>query len=76
MSNISEKKKLPTLYAKTQWKDASKYKPIPYDLLMLETEDGKVCPGWWTGTSWDGRRLNLEKKVVAFKNIYNTAGPK
>jgi hypothetical protein len=65
-------KKLPTLYAKTSWSCAKKYKPPPYDLLMLELDNGQRVPGWWTGTAWDGRRNVInENKVVAFKDLYS-----
>jgi hypothetical protein len=71
MSSTSAKKLYKTLYAKTAWISAKEFKPEPFDLLMLELIDGRRIPGWWTGTIWDGRRVNIEQEVVAFKHIFN-----
>jgi hypothetical protein len=55
---------------KKSWRSAIKFKPIQFDIVALQLADGRVIPGWWTGTSFDGRRLKEGDKVIAFRS-YN-----
>jgi hypothetical protein len=48
------------------WVDANIYHPIPYDLVLLQTEK-KNKPGWWTGQHWEGLRLLAEDRVYYWK---------
>ncbi len=49
------------------WADAKDYKPIPYDLVILKTKNGKMFPGWWNKTVWQGARLKKDQEVTKWK---------
>lgn len=47
------------------WIPINKYRPFPYDLVKLDV--GKyIKMGWWTGTGWEGYRLNDTDKVFGW----------
>ena len=49
-----------------------KAKPIPYDLVQLEFDNGRDGVGWWTGDDWYSRYLTENSKVVAWRRrIHN-----
>jgi len=48
------------------WVDASIFRPFPYDMVTLKTED-KTMSGWWTGNSWDGLKMKVEDKILYWK---------
>lgn len=53
-----------------EWKDAEKEKPRSerlYCLLLLQDHRGVTRPGWWTGTSWDGSKIEELKDVKLWK---------
>lgn len=48
------------------WVDAERYRPYPYDLVLLKPQS-KAKPGWWNGAQWEGYRLKEEEKVYYWK---------
>jgi len=54
-------------YDDNGWADRCKYLPIDYDLLILKRYGKKDTPGWYTGSKWEGLRLDEEDKVIAWK---------
>lgn len=49
------------------WADASKHKPIPFDLVVVHTTHGREHIGWWNQESWDGLYLNIADKIDKWK---------
>ena len=52
---------------KDGWTTDIRYRPYPYDLVLLLLEDGNIKPGWWGTNRWEGRRINENSKVKAWK---------
>jgi len=52
---------IPTDY--TGWVDASLYLPLNFDLVYLKTSDRKTVIGWYSGTTWDGLRIETEEEI-------------
>lgn len=48
------------------WQDPNKFRPLPFDLVELETHSKKIS-GWWTGNNWMGLRLREEDNVISWK---------
>jgi hypothetical protein len=48
------------------WQDPQSYKPLPFDLVQIDTGEKEVR-GWWTGNRWMGLRLREKDKVVSWK---------
>ena len=59
-----------------EWADAARFRPAPYALILMRVkrknlegkEVEKTIPGWWTGSSWDGRTYEKTDKVLYWKN--------
>jgi hypothetical protein len=54
------------------WFKVSKYRPFPFDMTVVKVKrQGKlidsIYPAWWTGDSWEGRKLKKEDQVVLWK---------
>jgi hypothetical protein len=58
-----------TKFESDGWADAEMYKPIPYDLILLETSEGKLKSGWWAEFNWDGRRVEPTDIIVRWKRL-------
>lgn len=54
-------------YDKDGWANSKRFTPIPYDLLQLSTQNGKIRFGWWTGNDFYSLRLKPGEEVVAWK---------
>lgn len=55
------------------WIDSSKYLPKDFDLLDLQTENGKIKMGWRSGNIWDGMKIKENEKILFWrkrKEIY------
>lgn len=50
------------------WQKASDFKPVPYDLVEVETLRGRVR-AWWTGNAWMGLRLKKEDTIKTWKKV-------
>lgn len=48
------------------WIDPSHWLPMCYDLVILKTDSTQKV-GWFTGGRWDGRRIDPEDKIIAWK---------
>ena len=48
------------------WVDASKFLPMPYELVRVKTQD-KSKNLWWNGREWEGFRKKDEDKVFYWK---------
>lgn len=48
------------------WVDAAVYRPVPYDMVHLKTQD-KEKPGWWNGVRWEGLRVTHRDKINFWK---------
>lgn len=51
-----------------EWKKASDVIPLPFDLVLLQTED-KIFPGWWASTNWFARKLKENDEVICWKRL-------
>lgn len=58
-----------TQFEEDGWADAREYKPIPYDLVLLETSEGKLKSGWWAEFNWDGRRVIPSDTIIRWKRL-------
>jgi len=56
------------------WADASKFKPIPYDILYLKTDRNRIIKGWWAEFFFDGYRLKEDEKVLKWKKCASQWG--
>lgn len=54
-------------YDEDGWALASKYLPLPYDLMWLQLKDGTIKSGWVEGKVWEGVRLKPSDKVVKWR---------
>lgn len=61
-------------YDEHGWADASEFKPIPYDILYLRTESGRIVKGWWAEFFFDGYRLKPDDKVLKWKKCMSQWG--
>lgn len=52
--------------ALTDWTDPKLQVPKMYELVILRTSEGEELSGWWTGHTWDGRRVTSETEVVSW----------
>ena len=48
------------------WVKPEEWLPISFDLVILKLEVGTKM-GWFTGDRWDGRKVNPEDEVIAWK---------
>lgn len=47
------------------WIKTADYLPNEYDLVYLKTSPtSETSTGWWTGVSWDGRRIIRQDFVL------------
>lgn len=58
---------LVTHFNKEGWAEAKASKPIPFDLVTVETETGKKIAAWWNEFSWEGLRLKKSDEVLRWK---------
>ena len=58
---------LTTVFDKNGWADAQTAHPIPFDLVVVETTQGKTCPAWWNEKVWAGFRLREKDSVIRWK---------
>ena len=64
------------VYDKDNWAKAERFRPTPFALMSLRVkrknlegkEIEKTIPGWWTGSSWDGKSLETSDEVLYWKN--------
>lgn len=54
------------------WVDVTKFRPFPFDMTVSKVDRvGEAAmqhvPCWWTGESWEGRKLKKEDKVKYWK---------
>lgn len=56
-----------TKFDKEGWANAKKAKPIPFDMVTIETASGKRCPAWWNESLWEGLRLRKNDKILRWK---------
>lgn len=56
-----------TEFDQNGWADATKFRPIPFDLVTVETHSGKKLCGWWTLVRWDGLYLKSSDSVLKWK---------
>lgn len=56
-----------TFFDKEGWADATKYRPIPFDIVLLKTERDKELCGWWNKVRWVGLRLTRSDKITKWK---------
>lgn len=86
MGHRMKKLEQSTNYTQTgieEWIDAQKYKPEPFELVILKTKD-KVAHGWYKGdffgkgNEWFGLRLKEKPKVLYWKQPEESfiGGPK
>lgn len=48
------------------WQDPCTYRPMPFDLVEIQTPRG-IKSGWWTGNKWMGVRLRKEDTIISWK---------
>lgn len=63
-----------TQFDENGWADATKYKPIPYDMIYLQTNYERVVKGWWAEFFFDGLRLKPDEIVVKWKKCASQWG--
>lgn len=56
-----------TLFDKDGWADAITHKPIPFDLVTVQTNTGKKVAGWWNKFKWEGIRLRPIDQILIWK---------
>lgn len=56
-----------TIFDKNGWADAKKFRPIPFDLVVLKTSEGSEFSGWWNKFQWEGLRLRQKHKITHWK---------
>ena len=52
---------------KNGWVDASKYRPMEFDLCMLKIKNKRCKLGWFSGSIWDGLNLEPSDEIIAWK---------
>ncbi len=52
---------------KTGYVDASKYTPVPFDMLHMRTNKGLIIPGWWTGFEYYSHKKKKNSKIIAWR---------
>lgn len=53
---------------KKGWVNPKMFLPERYNLVEVETIEGKKRHGWWTGKAWDGYRLLSYEKIKAWRD--------
>jgi len=48
------------------WQSPDRFRPLPFDLVEIETSK-KIVTGWWTGNTWMGLRLRKEDKIISWR---------
>jgi hypothetical protein len=56
------------------WAPNSNYKPLPYDLVLIEVYDvvlkkKRAFRAWWTANEWWGCRLRKKHVVLKWKRL-------
>lgn len=51
---------------KEGWVDTHIYRPMPYDLVEIQTQK-KIKHGWWDGQKWIGHRLREHDELLYWK---------
>lgn len=46
-------------------------KPQELELVLWIDENGKTCPGWMVGQSFEGARISYLGKIVGWKKLAN-----
>ena len=49
------------------WADATRFRPIPFDLVLVETLQGKKFPAWWNQHKWEGLHLKSSDSIKRWK---------
>lgn len=49
------------------WVDATQFLPADCDLVMVQIENRKPFPGWYTCGEWHGARLKKTDKVLYWR---------
>lgn len=60
-------KYLVTLFDKDGWANAITHKPIPFDLVTVQTNTGKKVAAWWDKFKWQGLRLRQVDEILTWK---------
>lgn len=60
-------KYLVTLFDKDGWANAITHKPIPFDLVTVQTNTGKKVAAWWDKFKWQGLRLRQIDEILSWK---------
>ena len=58
---------LVTQFDQEGWADATSSFPIPFDLVLLQTNTAKKICGWWNELSWEGLYLKDGERVIKWK---------
>lgn len=58
------------------WADASKFRPLEFELVSLQTDKGKILSGWSTGNHYDSLHFRPEYNIVAWKPMEAEKEPK
>ena len=56
------------------WVDALKYKPPPsihYELVMIQDDQNKMQPGWWTGFAWEYCPKKVNGNILKWRLLKN-----
>jgi len=56
-----------TKFDEEGWAQADKASPIPFDLVTVITNKGKICTAWWNQNIWDGLHLKKDEQVIKWK---------
>lgn len=54
-------------FNKEGWANVDKHLPIPFDLVTVQTSNGKTFAAWWNKTVWEGLRLKPTDKIIRWK---------
>lgn len=49
----------------------TQFNPEKYDLVQLKDEEDKLYIGWYTGSGYDGLKINRNTKITEWKKIYD-----
>lgn len=75
---VSELRKIDGLSPYESWipfKRDKKKLPEPFELVLIQYDDGKTQTAWWTGANWDSGREIRDREVTHWKKsgYYNYA---
>ena len=49
------------------WVSPDQFLPEEFEIMSIQTEEGKIKKGWFSGLAWDGSRVKRTDKIIKWR---------